>query len=107
MNRFQLSPRSAKAQLVAEHSRSAYRANEDEGEDEQQEEEKVQGVPRWVDVLGDDVGVVMRRRAEGGYGLKDVRLFRNVASPISDRFSYPSSCSVHAQCVDRRAIRWS
>lgn len=67
---------------MAEHS--AYKGNgkEGEGEDAEEEEKRVQGVPRWVNVLGDDVGVVMRRRAESGYGLKDVRFSSNAAGRL-------------------------
>jgi hypothetical protein len=35
-------------------------------------EEVVEGFGRWRVVSGEDVGVVMRRRAEAGYGLADV-----------------------------------
>ena len=41
---------------------------------DEKEEQRVAGLERWVDALADDVGVVMRRRALAGYGLKNVSL---------------------------------
>ena len=39
---------------------------------ESEVEEVVEGFGRWRAISGEDVGVVMRRRAEAGYGLADV-----------------------------------
>jgi hypothetical protein len=69
VNRFQLSPRSAKARLAPEQGR---RAQTEAVQDEEEEERKVAGVPRWTEELADDIGVVMRRRALDKYGLGNV-----------------------------------
>ena len=67
VNRFQLSPRSAKALLPA-----VGHAQDAAVPDGEEEERKLAGIPRWIDELGDDVGVVMRRRAVNRYGLGNV-----------------------------------
>lgn len=41
-------------------------------DEEDRHEDEVKGVKRWREMMADDVSVVMRRRAEEGYGVKDV-----------------------------------
>lgn len=82
-NRFQLSPQmdqrahfSTSPEAVSGPSRHAPQippaVDEVEAEDEDVDGDLLRGYSAWRQITAEDIGVVMRRRAEDGYGLTDV-----------------------------------